>query len=110
MPDYIRFSVFSYDVRGGPPGGSGSGIPESGRHWNDGVRLGARARFDPRARPDPVLWIEDLREADRGTYKCRVDFRQAPARTVKVTLDVIGEYRCWIGYGKLFGTLTTHIK
>ena len=61
-----------------------------GRHWNDGRQLGARAKFDERHHPDPVLWIEDLREDDRGQYRCRVDFKQAPTKNFKVNLDVIG--------------------
>ena len=63
-----------------------------GRHWNDGVNLGARARFEHDASPDPaVLWIDDLREEDRGAYRCRVDFRQAPTRNARINLEVIGE-------------------
>ena len=77
------FSPRSYDVRG-------NGV-EIGRHWNDGVNLGARARFDERARPLPLLWLEDLRQEDQGVYRCRVDFKQAPTRNVRISLDVIGE-------------------
>ena len=62
-----------------------------GRHWNDGVSLGPRARFDETTKPHPLLWIEDLREADGGTYRCRVDFKQAPTKNSKVNLQVIGE-------------------
>ena len=54
-------SFCSFDVRG-----KGLGI---GRHWNDGVNLGPRARFEESSKPLPLLWIEDLREADGGTYR-----------------------------------------
>ena len=83
----VFFSPLSYDVRG-------NGV-EIGRHWNDGVNLGARARFENDARPPapPVLWIDDLREEDRGAYRCRVDFRQAPTRNARINLQVIGELR-----------------
>ena len=64
-----------------------------GRHWNDGVSLGPRARFDETTKPQPLLWIEDLREADGGTYRCRVDFKQAPTKNSKVNLQVIGEFK-----------------
>ena len=64
-----------------------------GRHWNDGVSLGPRARFDETTKPHPLLWIEDLREADGGTYRCRVDFKQAPTKNSKVNLQVIGEFK-----------------
>ena len=68
---------------------------EIGRHWNDGVNLGARARFENNdaapARAPSILWIDDLREEDRGAYRCRVDFRQAPTRNARINLEVIGE-------------------
>ena len=73
----------SFDVRG-----QGS---EVGRHWNDGS-LGARARFEEKANPLPVLWIEDLRDGDEGTYRCRVDFKHAPTQNFKIHLEVIGKY------------------
>jgi len=73
--------VYSFDVRG-------NGV-EIGRHWNDGINLGARARFEENAKPFPLLWIEDLRESDQGTYRCRVDFKQAPTKNVKINLKVI---------------------
>ena len=71
----------------------GNGV-EIGRHWNDGVNLGARARFENAASAgsaSSVLWVDDLREADRGAYRCRVDFRQAPTRNARINLEVIGE-------------------
>ena len=64
---------------------------EIGRHWNDGINLGARARFDENAQPLPVLWIESLRDSDQGTYRCRVDFKQAPTKNFKINLSVIGK-------------------
>ena len=77
------FSYFSFDVRG-------NGV-EIGRHWNDGINLGARARFDENSKPEPVLWIESLRDSDQGTYRCRVDFKQAPTKNFKINLNVIGK-------------------
>jgi len=78
--------VYSYDVRG-------SGV-EIGRHWNDGASLGARARFEESTTSSELsqLWIDDLREMDDGLYRCRVDFRQAPTRNVKIKLNVIGKF------------------
>ena len=64
---------------------------EIGRHWNDGINLGARARFDENSKPQPVLWIESLRDSDQGTYRCRVDFKQAPTKNFKINLNVIGK-------------------
>ena len=80
MSVFIRFS---FDVRG-------NGV-EIGRHWNDGINLGARARFDENSKPEPVLWIESLRDSDQGTYRCRVDFKQAPTKNFKINLNVIGK-------------------
>ena len=77
------FCNFSFDVRG-------NGV-EIGRHWNDGINLGARARFDENSTPEPVLWIESLRDSDQGTYRCRVDFKQAPTKNFKINLNVIGK-------------------
>jgi hypothetical protein len=36
------------------------------------------------------LWA-GIQESDRGQYKCRVDFKQAPARSTKVFLEVVGK-------------------
>ena len=63
---------------------------EVGRHWNDGS-LGARARFEEKANPQPLLWIEDLRDEDEGTYRCRVDFKHAPTQNFRINLLVIGK-------------------
>ena len=78
---YLQF-LLSFDVRG-----QGS---EVGRHWNDGS-LGARARFEEKARPRPLLWIEDLRDEDEGIYRCRVDFKHAPTQNFQINLQVIGK-------------------
>jgi len=68
---------------------------EIGRHWNDGASLGARARFEESASASEPshLWIDDLRDGDEGVYRCRVDFRQAPTRNVKIQLNVISEWQ-----------------
>ena len=84
---------YSFDVRG-----QGS---EVGRHWNDGS-LGARARFEEKANPLPVLWIEDLRDGDEGTYRCRVDFKHAPTQNFKIHLEVIGKYTHFKNRGILY--------
>ena len=63
---------------------------EVGRHWNDGS-LGARARFEEKANPQPLLWIEDLKDEDEGTYRCRVDFKHAPTQNFRINLLVIGK-------------------
>ena len=87
--------IFSFDVRGG----QGSDI---GRHWNDGS-LGARARFEEKAQPLPLLWIEDLRDQDQGTYRCRVDFKHAPTQNFQINLQVIGTYNVLDPFLVVFG-------
>ncbi|CAB4068057.1 unnamed protein product [Lepeophtheirus salmonis] len=73
--------IYSYDVRGNNV--------EIGRHWNDAVNLGARAHFEEKDKPISTLVIDDLREKDGGTYRCRVDFRHAPTKNYKINLNII---------------------
>ena len=35
--------------------------------------------------------IEDLKQADEGSYRCRVDFKQAPSRIHKLYLQIVGK-------------------
>lgn len=37
------------------------------------------------------LQVDDVKNKDRGAYKCRVDFYKAPTLISKVVLDVIGK-------------------
>ena len=93
---------FSYDLRG-------SG-PEAARHWTDNHVLGGRASFQmamkgPRTRAQgkdgrfivpkrrrrrSFLRIRNVVIADRGLYRCRVDFQGAPTRNSMANLTVIG--------------------
>ena len=93
---------FSYDLRG-------SG-PEAARHWTDNHVLGGRASFQmamkgPRTRVQgkdgrfilpkrrrrrSFLRIRNVVIADRGLYRCRVDFQGAPTRNSMANLTVIG--------------------
>ena len=92
----------SYDLRG-------SG-PEAARHWTDNHVLGGRASFQmamkgPRTRVQgkdgrfivpkrrrrrSFLRIRNVVIADRGLYRCRVDFQGAPTRNSMANLTVIG--------------------
>jgi len=97
------FIIFcSYDLRG-------SG-PEAARHWTDNHVLGGRASFQmamkgPRTRVQgkdgrfivpkrrrrrSFLRIRNVVIADRGLYRCRVDFQGAPTRNSMANLTVIG--------------------
>ena len=62
---------------------------EEARHWSDDKVLTGRAFF--RGDHDPGrLILDNVASKDQGSYKCRVDFRQAPTRISNVRLNVIG--------------------
>lgn len=69
----------SYDMR---PGALGA-------HWVDETVLGTRASLDVASSP-ARLRLTDIKAADAGLYKCRVDFRRQPTKTTRVSLAVIG--------------------
>ena len=59
--------------------------------WSEPMAFGDRAHFSVSSLP-AVLSVTDVRKFDRGTYICRVDFRQSPTVYHHVKLDVIGKY------------------
>lgn len=60
-----------------------------GAHWVDETVLGTRASLDVASSP-ARLRLTDIKAADAGLYKCRVDFRRQPTKTTRVSLAVIG--------------------
>ena len=65
-------------------------IQAFGKHWYDDLNLGGRAFFGGENK-SAFLSIENLKDSDRGYYRCRVDFKQAPSRIYKLSLEVVGK-------------------
>ncbi|GLG93751.1 Poliovirus receptor-related protein 2 [Gryllus bimaculatus] len=90
--------IYSLDARGR------SVTTQLGTHWADERILGGRSFFrvgDAEEQEEEEdgedgevrgthLAIESVREADAGSYRCRVDFRRSPTRNAIVNLTVIG--------------------
>ena len=76
---------YTYDNRG-----------EADKHWSDDDFLGkGRGLFQlggpgPKGSPGASLALDDLRPADQGVFRCRVDFKFAPTSVTKTHLTVIG--------------------
>ena len=64
-------------------------IQAFGKHWYDDLNLGGRAFFGGENKSS-FLSIENLKDSDRGAYRCRVDFKQAPSRIYKLPFEVEG--------------------
>lgn len=72
-----------------------------GRHWVDNNTLGERARFKyfrtgmhSETGAEIIasnLRIDPLKAQDKGTYRCRVDFKEAPTKNTKIDLKLISE-------------------
>lgn len=78
--DHLQDPIYSYDVR--------EDIQAFGKHWYDDLNLGGRAFFGGENKSS-FLSIENLKDSDRGAYRCRVDFKQAPSRIYKLSLEVV---------------------
>ncbi|TRY71663.1 hypothetical protein TCAL_04738 [Tigriopus californicus] len=87
--DVFGTPIYSFDMRQG----------ENGRHWRDNGTLGNRAyfkfyetgMFSETGAPmiHSFLGIEPLQVQDRGIFRCRVDFREAPTRNTRIKLNLI---------------------
>lgn len=87
--DVFGTPIYSFDMRQG----------ENGRHWRDNGTLGNRAyfkfyetgMFSETGAPmiHSYLGIEPLQVKDRGIFRCRVDFREAPTRNTRIKLNLI---------------------
>ncbi|XP_049827750.1 nephrin-like [Schistocerca gregaria] len=72
--------IYSYDARDRPM--------QAGAHWRDMALVGDRVFFRTATSP-PELAIGEVRESDKGLYRCRVDFRESPSRTTRIRLEVV---------------------
>ncbi|TRY71665.1 hypothetical protein TCAL_04736 [Tigriopus californicus] len=94
--DIFGTPIYSFDMR----------KDLSGRHWMDTRILGNRASFhiektDFKTRNGTSIYksflridntfVQKSRKSDAGPYRCRVDFKEAPTRNVKVKLSLIGD-------------------
>ncbi|XP_068082837.1 nephrin-like [Anabrus simplex] len=82
--DGAKLPIYSFDVRGR--------LLQQGMHWADEKALGGRSYFHISNDPivgDSHLTVESIREADEGSYRCRVDFKRSPTRNTIVNLTVI---------------------
>ncbi|GLH02172.1 Uncharacterized protein GBIM_08211 [Gryllus bimaculatus] len=69
-----------FDVRGRQYG--------QAKMWSSPKAFGKRAYFRTASTPAQLL-VEDVKLADEGVYRCRVDFRNSPTRNQKINLTVI---------------------
>ncbi|XP_043226216.1 hemicentin-2-like, partial [Amphibalanus amphitrite] len=75
--DDMQTPIYSFDSRDGRPP----------LHWSDHGVLGeARATYRPE---ENQLILHDVRPADQGRFRCRIDFRRIPTVTGDVRLGVI---------------------
>ncbi|XP_065222529.1 synaptogenesis protein syg-2-like isoform X2 [Planococcus citri] len=72
--------IYSFDARGRATGKE--------LHWSDERSLGPRAYFVTLSRP-ASLQLDNVQLRDEGTYRCRVDYRNAPTKNFQIHLTVI---------------------
>ncbi len=59
-------------------------------HWSNDSLLQGRAAFRA-SHTNAYLQLDDLRRADDGVYRCRVDYTHAQTTTTTVVLRVVGK-------------------
>lgn len=74
--------LFSVDVR--------ERDTKSAKRWSDDTVFANRAYFVFEKMPGKLA-VQDVKESDTGIYRCRVDFKVAQTRNIKVNLTIIGK-------------------
>ena len=96
-----RRPFYTYDNRGG--GGA--------KHWSDEDFLEGRGSFKAQRHRGARLTLKNVRPADAGTFRCRVDFKFAPTSVTKTQLSVIGKPPTFFFYNiKTYGCLLLSIS
>ncbi|XKL66508.1 hypothetical protein PGB90_009928 [Kerria lacca] len=80
MRDKMKGYAGFFDARGRPSGKE--------LHWSDESSLGPRAYFVTLSRP-ASLQLDNVQLRDEDTYRCRVDYRNAPTRNFQIHLTII---------------------
>ncbi|XP_075223837.1 nephrin-like [Lycorma delicatula] len=73
----LKSPIYTYDTRKSTP-----------THWAEPSSLHDRAEFLVKETP-AVLRLQNVKESDKGVYRCRVDFKKSPTRNIKVNLFII---------------------
>lgn len=63
---------------------------KSAKRWSDETVFANRAYFIFEKLPGELA-VQSVRESDTGIYRCRVDFKVAQTRNIKVNLTIIGK-------------------
>ena len=61
---------------------------KNAERWSDDRVFGPRAYFMPEKQPAHLL-VDNIKSADEGVYRCRVDFKFAQTRNSKVILCLL---------------------
>jgi len=79
----FHIEFHSLDVRGKPF--------QAAKHWSAETPFGKRAHFRTVSEPARLV-VDEVKVADQGVYRCRVDFRNSPSRETRLNLTIAGRF------------------